>query len=84
MAKTAGVWAVWARYGTSYDEAHWATLVRITHWTKEDIQREARLKTQFAHIVPDVELKSFSQLLEKFVFSAPVSLDRSSARKILP
>ena len=40
MAKQAGVRSVWARYGTKYDPACWAFLVKITHWTDEDVRRE--------------------------------------------
>jgi FMN phosphatase YigB (HAD superfamily) len=39
MAKAAGVWAAWAEYGTKYDPELWNRLVRITHWTKEDVER---------------------------------------------
>jgi phosphoglycolate phosphatase len=71
MAKAAGVFAVWARYGTLYNQAHWATLVRVTHWSKEDVQRESELRVKFGNVHADVELNCFSQLLDEFAFESP-------------
>jgi FMN phosphatase YigB (HAD superfamily) len=52
MAKHAGVTAVWARYGLSYDPTLWDILVRVTHWTPEGCcargQTEERRRTGFA------------------------------------
>jgi FMN phosphatase YigB (HAD superfamily) len=47
MAKQAGVTAIWARYGTKYDPACWTYLVKITHWTDEDVAREKDLKAKY-------------------------------------
>jgi phosphoglycolate phosphatase-like HAD superfamily hydrolase len=69
MAKAAGVHAVWARYGTSYDPATWEKLVRVTHWTAEDRDREQLLKEQYRAIHPDVTINSFSDLLNEFEFT---------------
>lgn len=71
MAKDAGIFAVWARYGTLYSQDHWSTLVRVTHWSMEDVQREAQLREKYGKIHADVELKCFSQLLDEFVFESP-------------
>jgi FMN phosphatase YigB (HAD superfamily) len=62
MAKRAGTWAIWARYGTRYDKNKWGRLVRVTHWTDEDVQREAELKRQFADVKPDVSIDSFADI----------------------
>jgi phosphoglycolate phosphatase-like HAD superfamily hydrolase len=64
MAKDAGAVAVWARYGTHYDASLWNTLVSVTHWTPEDVAREAALKARHALVKPDYILDAFSQLLE--------------------
>lgn len=53
MAKRAGVTAVWARYGLSYDPSLWELLVRVTHWTPEDVAREAELNLQVGGVQPD-------------------------------
>lgn len=66
MAKTAGAYAVWARYGTRYDRHQWSALVRITHWTPEDVEQEKRLKEKFLGVEPDLVIDSFSQLLGAF------------------
>lgn len=63
MAKNAGVKAVWAKYGVDCDPTLWQILVRVTHWTAEDVQREAELKKSFVKIVPDLTVNSFSEIL---------------------
>jgi phosphoglycolate phosphatase len=63
MAKDAGVVAVWAKYGTDYDHALWNILVRVTHWTAEDVRREEHLRERASHISPDFTVDSFSDLL---------------------
>jgi FMN phosphatase YigB (HAD superfamily) len=64
MAKRAGVTAVWARYGATHSESEYQKLVRITHWTPEDVAREADLKAQAADVTPDYVLESeFSEIL---------------------
>lgn len=62
MAKRAGVTAVWARYGTKYDPESWTYLVRITHWTDDDVSREKDLKAKYGGVVPDHTIDSFAQL----------------------
>jgi FMN phosphatase YigB (HAD superfamily) len=60
MAKRAGVTAIWARYGT--DPECWKYLVKITHWTDEDVSREKGLKAEYGNVVPDYSIDSFVQL----------------------
>jgi phosphoglycolate phosphatase-like HAD superfamily hydrolase len=62
MARQAGVTAIWARYGTKYDPGHWNYLVKVTHWTDEDVQREKALKAKFADVTPDYTIDSFRQV----------------------
>jgi phosphoglycolate phosphatase-like HAD superfamily hydrolase len=62
MAKTAGVKAVWARYGTWYDRGLWDSLVRITHWTDEDVARETELRRELSSVQPDWTIDSFAEL----------------------
>lgn len=63
MANTAGARSAWARYGTLSDPTLWEKLVRITHWTEEDVENEARLKMESAGTQPDYILDQFSDLL---------------------
>lgn len=67
MALEAGVKAVWAEYGTRYDSALWATLVRVTHWTAEDVEREKALSGR--RVEPNLSISDFSQLLPLFIDS---------------
>jgi phosphoglycolate phosphatase len=53
MAKQAGVFAVWAEYGARPQPAMYEKLVRISHWTAEDVAREKLIKAQAASIRAD-------------------------------
>jgi phosphoglycolate phosphatase len=64
MAKRAGVFAIWAAYGARHDTVYYDKLVRISHWTPEDIEREGRLREEAKSIRPDyVCHESFSEIL---------------------
>jgi phosphoglycolate phosphatase len=69
MAKEAGVWAAWAKYGLEYEASHWAGLVRVTHWTDEDVRRASEAKARYGNTAADVVLQNgFDDLLENFDF----------------
>ncbi len=70
MARQIGMHAAWAAYGTRHDPHDWATLVRITHWTREDVARAQRAQELFGDSEPDVTLERFDELLERFEFQA--------------
>jgi phosphoglycolate phosphatase-like HAD superfamily hydrolase len=63
MAKLAGAKAVWARYGTLYEEELWTLLVAITHWSEEDVRFEEEVRKRFDRIQPDYVIDSFSEVL---------------------
>lgn len=63
MARRAGVCAVWARYGRSYTEEDWQTVVAVSHWTPEDVRREARLRVAAAAVAPDYAVDGYAELL---------------------
>ena len=68
MAKMVGVAAVWAKYGTHHSQEEYAALVRVTHWTDQDVAREIDLKKRAADVEPDVVLDgSFSQILGSII-----------------
>ena len=63
MAKRAGVFAIWAAYGTTHDAAMYEALVRISHWTSEEIAREHELRREAKSVQPDyVARKSFAEV----------------------
>jgi hypothetical protein len=63
MAKRAGVYAIWAAYGARHDAASYAALVRISHWTRDQVEEEMRLKVEAALIEPDFGKRPFWALL---------------------
>lgn len=64
LARRAGVFAVWAKYGTNNDPAIYDRLVRVSHWTTADVERERELRTQAGQLVPDLVLeRGFDELL---------------------
>jgi phosphoglycolate phosphatase-like HAD superfamily hydrolase len=63
MAKRAGVTAVWARYGVAYDPKLWDVLVRVTHWSAEDVAREAELKIRAGEAQADYTIDAFQELV---------------------
>ena len=62
MAKIAGVKAIWTRYGTQYDKSLWDILVRVTHWSEEDVRRESLLNEWYAQVKPDYEIEAFAEI----------------------
>ena len=58
MAKEAGIYSIWAKYGTTHSFEDYDRLVRITHWTAADVAREARIKEKSKHIQADAVLNS--------------------------
>ncbi|MGI0466979.1 MULTISPECIES: HAD family hydrolase [Serratia] len=64
MAKSIGMKAVWACYGRQFSPELWKILVKITHWTDIDVEREEQLKKSFSKIEPDYTINSFSEILE--------------------
>ena len=62
MARNAGAVAIWARYGIKYDLSHWEYLVKITHWTDEDVRREKDLRAKYADVRPDHAVDSFGAI----------------------
>jgi beta-phosphoglucomutase-like phosphatase (HAD superfamily) len=64
MAKAAHVFAIWAKYGAKPDPQLYEKLVRVTHWTAEDVRREAELKERALGVRPDFTLEhSFDEVL---------------------
>jgi len=72
MAHAAGVHSAWAKYGTSFDKEDWDRLVRITHWTDEDVRRADHARKMYGATVPEVVLEErFDEILNFYDFMAP-------------
>jgi phosphoglycolate phosphatase-like HAD superfamily hydrolase len=73
MAKKAGCFAIWARYGVNRDPAMYESLIRISHWTNHDILRERNFAQEASAITPDFTCeKSIAEVLT--VLSGPSQL----------
>lgn len=68
MAKLAGAHAAWAKYGTQYDATLWPKLVRVTHWTDADVNRENDLREKTKAVRPDCTLDQFSDIFLHYNF----------------
>lgn len=63
MAKKAGGIAAWARYGTHYDRQLWNELVTVSHWTEDDVIREANIRDLAKGTEPDYVIDNFSDII---------------------
>jgi len=71
MARDAGVYAVWAKYGASHTTEYYRKLVRVTHWSDEDVRREAELGARVKELRPDYVLdENFGEILHVLLPSA--------------
>ena len=66
MAKRAQCFAIWAKYGVYTDREMYNRLVRISHWTAEDIRLERDYAVQAKAIEPDLICeRSITELIDK-------------------
>ena len=80
MAKGADVFAIWAHYGANFNKELYQKLVRVSHWTPEDVAREMELKEMAQGVRPDYVLEnSFQEILGAFDLAA--ERDRLRLRK---
>jgi phosphoglycolate phosphatase len=64
MAESAGVFAIWAKYGAFHQQEEYEKLVRVSHWTEQDVMRERELKERAQGIDVDYILESdFSDIV---------------------
>ena len=56
MAKDAGVFDVWAKYGLTQDTDAYQLLREVTHWSAADVEREKKISER--EIKPSVELST--------------------------
>jgi hypothetical protein len=82
MAKRANVLAIWASYGARHDPAMYELLIRVTHWTAKEVEREKRLRDEAKSIQPDlIADRSFAEVLRAFHLEDD-SISSSSAAKV--
>jgi FMN phosphatase YigB (HAD superfamily) len=63
MARDAGIFDVHAKYGESQRRPEYELLQRVSHWTREDVRREAEIAARHQDIVPSAVLKgSFAEI----------------------
>ena len=64
MAKNANVFSIWAKYGAIHHKEEYEKLVRITHWTQEEVEHEKRLKKEAEKMLPDfIAEHSFDEII---------------------
>jgi phosphoglycolate phosphatase len=68
MAQKAGAHSAWAKFGTLYDKSLWPLLVRVTHWTEADVERESSLREEAKGTEPECVLDQFSDMLGCYRF----------------
>ncbi|MCJ9430763.1 HAD family hydrolase [Kordiimonas marina] len=67
MAKQAGITSVWAKYGSMVDLDLYDKLIRISHWTTADIEREKKFKLLAQGMQVDlIAEEKFSEVLKAF------------------
>jgi phosphoglycolate phosphatase len=72
MAKRAGMFAIWAAYGAEHDPSMYQALVRVTHWTPNEVEWERKLKEEAKTIKPDyVARRSFREVVSALEISVP-------------
>ncbi len=64
MAKRVGLFAIWAQYGSKHDRRIYEALVRISHWTPDEVERERKLSREALGVTPDyIARDSFAEVL---------------------
>jgi phosphoglycolate phosphatase len=64
MARKADCFAIWARYGTEHSQTDYEKLVRVSHWTAEEVAREADLRKVAENAKPDcIAWNTFAEVL---------------------
>lgn len=65
MAREASVMSAWAKYGAFHDKKLYEMLVRVSHWTEDEVIREKMLAKKAATVVPDFVLnQSFDEIIQ--------------------
>ena len=65
MAQDAGITDVLSEYGVAHERKEYELLKRVTHWKKEDVEREKRIRVEPTYVLKN----SFQEVLDLFEFS---------------
>lgn len=65
MAQDAGITDVLAKYGVAHERKEYELLKRVTHWKKEDVEREKKIQVKPTYVLEN----SFQEVLDLFEFS---------------
>jgi hypothetical protein len=68
MAIDCGISDVWAEYGQAHQRAEYTLLKQVTHWTPEEVLREARTKARKDIHPTHILSASHSEILAQFEF----------------
>lgn len=68
MAQQAELISVHAKYGHNITSAEYDLLKQVTHWTEEDVQREANFKIEHLKASPDLVIEKYGDLFKAFDF----------------
>lgn len=74
MARDVGVFDIHARYGESQRKPEYALLQRVSHWTEEDVRREAEITAKGHDFEPTATLKD--TFAEVFIYCDFVDFDQ--------
>jgi FMN phosphatase YigB (HAD superfamily) len=67
MAKQAGVYSAWAKYGAWTNEYLYKSLIAISHWTKSEIQEEIAYSAKAKDVEPDLILnEKFAEIKQLY------------------
>ncbi|EKS29922.1 HAD hydrolase-like protein [Afipia felis] len=68
MAVDCEVCSVWAKYGQAHKRPEYKLLQDVTHWTREEVEREQKIKER-EHVQPNYTLEQdFAEILNLFDF----------------
>jgi phosphoglycolate phosphatase len=86
MAVAAGAHSAWAAYGTRVPPELWRRVVRVSHWTEEDVRRARAAERRAVAVHPDVTLdQGLADILDHFLFAdaatEPARVDTASNAK---
>lgn len=76
MAKRAEVFSIWAAYGAKHNPDLYNDLIRISHWTSDEVATELRLNEEAKYIQPDyIARGSFDEVLAALDIRQPSSVN---------
>jgi len=80
MARTCGVWDIYAKYGREYDPDHYRQLIAISHWDDASVRHELGQNFQFADgKQPSFTISKFSEIRRVIR-----NIDRSQPKELSP